>query len=299
MRASLAQGLQEAHNALDQAESAMSFAWGSEAAQRGTDANPAEAMALADLLAKDRGMRELMERVGRLMRSFKAIEDNEYGGRGTTPYSITPDNDLRRLLPSERMRLAHPATKLQTMYRFMQKQTLCYDVRSKEPKAHGPFVVCMDTSSSMRDERLMAAKAFAIAAMQTATIHGRDIHLVEFNSHAFLVPVALGTPGDRVKTIRDVASVSARGGTDFVSALRVAAEYMDAKTDVLFITDGECEIGDGLEYLPEGSQLHYIHIGHGHPNNGLAREAVQVLTTDNFENMSELATMAIGAARPE
>jgi uncharacterized protein with von Willebrand factor type A (vWA) domain/predicted DNA-binding WGR domain protein len=297
IRAALSSGLQEAHEKLDEADRAMDFAWGREPGDLSETTDPEQALDLAQLLAGDTGLQDLMEMVGRYMRSFRDVEVSEYGTHGTTPFSVTPDNDLRRLLPTERMGLAHPLLSLQTMYRFMQRQTLCYDVRSREPKSQGPFVICLDTSGSMR-HRLTQAKAFAIAALQTAANEGRDVHLVRFNSRAHDLPLDLTTPATRSQALVDVARFTASGGTDFDNAFDLANGWLASRrdADILMITDGECgfehELWGGV-FHTNGTQVHYIHVGgYDRPSVELAKIAVQTLEVNDLDDAMGVAIRA-------
>lgn len=302
IRADLAKGLQGAMEHLDSTEQAMNFAWGRGPSDLDSSVDPDEALALAELLSKDKGLAEMMDLVGKYMTTFRDIEASEYGTHGTTPFSVTPDNDLRRLLPSERIGLVHPLLQLQTMYRFMNKQTLCFDVRSREPKSHGPFVVCLDTSSSML--QLTEAKAFAIAAMQTAANEDRDVHLVRFASVAHDVDMELTRPGPRVKAMVDVGRITAGGGTCFDNAFTKAQVWLSGRegADILFITDGQCEFNPGWPgtFGSYGTDLHYIHIGtEQNTNQPLVDMAVQTLTVDDLDSIDSMASVAIAAARKE
>lgn len=67
-------------------------------------------------------------------------------------YKIKTGNNLRRLIPTELMKIGHPILKKLFYKGFAEKSLLQYEYRGKDKKAKGPIVCCIDNSGSMSGE---------------------------------------------------------------------------------------------------------------------------------------------------
>jgi len=309
-RAALKDGLDDAQEVMDRASEARDFIWGDGAGEGpgfGGSKDPGQILDLAKTLDQNHHIAEVMRLVGQFLRMFDALESELYGTDGYTPFSVTPDNDLRRLLPVERLGLAHPILATQTLYRLMLKQTLCFEVRSKEPSEQGPFVIAMDSSGSMmdlvpglRDQKIVVAGAFALAAITIASREGRACSMFHFNTQSHPIPIDMSTPEGRAKTLRKIASLPASGGTDFHQPLRTCHAFHEG-ADILFICDGQGPSPPGTEITQlakaSAQRLHYIHIGQDKVQLSLKAAAAQFVNINEFGD--EAATLALGAIKEE
>jgi uncharacterized protein YegL len=159
-------------------------------------------------------------------------------------YGVGPCDDLSRLLPSELVCLGHPALKKLMLARFIEKQTLGYEMIGREPLARGPVIVLLDESSSMRDEgKDVWSKAVALALLSTATKERRAFHLIAFNG-TLRRQVSFEPGRTTLADLERAMDADCAGGTNFDLPLTRAAELIKtARTlhaaDVVLITDGE------------------------------------------------------------
>ena len=102
-----------------------------------------------ELLKKLRDSSKL-KRIAELAGRFKRIatqRQREKVRKGMDEiYDISQGNEIGKLIPSELMKLRHPATKLLFFKDFAEKKLLQYDLRGKEKKQRGAIVACIDDS---------------------------------------------------------------------------------------------------------------------------------------------------------
>ncbi|MCU0664950.1 MAG: VWA domain-containing protein [Myxococcota bacterium] len=211
----------------------------------GTKATDLAAMrALAERLRKSDMLRHISRLAGRLERVAAAKAQSKVRPGVGEIYGVGPCDDLSRLLPSELVCLGHPVLKKLMLARFIEKQTLGYEMIGREPLSRGPVIVLLDESSSMRDEgKDIWSKAVALALLSTATKEKRHFYLVAFS--ASLRREVSIEPGKA--TLDDIAKAldsPCAGGTDFDLPLQRAAELLRTSpklrnADVILITDGE------------------------------------------------------------
>jgi uncharacterized protein with von Willebrand factor type A (vWA) domain len=109
----------------------------------------------------------------------------------------------------------------------------------------GPIIVAVDDSGSMGGEKIIWAKALALAIAKIAAMEGRDLIWVRFEVRADFNIFRGGKIPERdvVRLISDFRA----GGTDFRSWMNGIIENADRfpavrKADLLLITDGECQV---------------------------------------------------------
>lgn len=131
--------------------------------------------------------------------------------------------------------------------RFLNKGLLTYELVSNDSKGKGPIVLCYDGSGSMEGNKILETKAHIVAIIEIARQQKRNMVLIQFSSKdepliiKELSPVNV-TPSD----VFEIYDTFIRGGTDFEKPLNKALEYLTKSSykegDILFITDGFCEI---------------------------------------------------------
>jgi uncharacterized protein with von Willebrand factor type A (vWA) domain len=171
-------------------------------------------------------------------------------------HSITLGNDLEHILPTELGALSHPLRNLDFKRRYTEGQLLQYDLQGKEKVGRGPMVANVDVSGSMTDRmsdgstRLDWAVSIALALVDTATRQKRKSRITFFNGN--IVNTVEFLPGERnVEKMLQVATTGASGGTNFKYPLEDSVRTIEQvgyrQADVVFITDGECEIDESFE----------------------------------------------------
>ena len=155
-------------------------------------------------------------------------------------------SDLERVVPTE---LKLP--KLYFRIKFVESKLLLYE--KVLPKTLGPFYLLIDKSGSMEGEKIMWAKATAIALLMKARKENRDCYLRFFDGlpHPLIkVPRKMKT-SDMISLIKYLARVKGGGGTDITRAIVTACDditsgTIKSKSDVIIITDGEDRISETI-----------------------------------------------------
>jgi len=155
-------------------------------------------------------------------------------------------SDLERVVPTE---LKLP--KLYFRIKFVESKLLLYE--KVLPKTLGPFYLLIDKSGSMEGEKIMWAKATAIALLMRARKENRDFYLRFFDGlpHPLIkVPRRMKT-SDMISLIKYLARVKGGGGTDITRAIATACDDITSgtikgKSDVIIITDGEDRISETI-----------------------------------------------------
>ena len=195
-------------------------------------------------------LRDITRQLGRMKEVLSSLRKNAYAhGRGEK-FSLTRGRDLRNLLSGELALLASPATTPLFLRRYNAKGLNQYAKREKVRKGGGDVIVCLDESGSTRGDNAAWGKALALAVQDICTSEGRKFVLVHFAGKKH-IRVDRFLPG---KFTRSDVLASAEhffgGNTDFevplTEALRLIREEEFEKADILFVTDGYCDISDAM-----------------------------------------------------
>lgn len=241
-------------------ETAQTAAYASACWGTGDSTGNEKAQQNKELLQKLRNntyLQDVTRQLGRMKEVLSVLRKNAYThGRGEK-FSLTRGRDLQNLLSGELALLASPATTPLFMRRYAAKGLVQYAKREKIRKGRGDVIVCLDESSSTSGENAAWGKALALAVQDICAHEGRTFALIHFSGK------------DEVRTDRFLPGkftaeelfVAAEhffdGGTDFETPLHEALRLMDEEAfenaDILFITDGYCDISDSLaEKLQNG-----------------------------------------------
>ena len=148
------------------------------------------------------------------------------------------------------MTLHHPVLRKDFHRRYLDQQLLQYSLRGIEEKGKGPMIVCLDGSSSMAGEKEIWSKAVTLTLVDIARRQRRLFRSICFSSADTPLQVLDMNPRDRyeleAKHVMDLAEYFPGGGTDFQRPLDAALECLQQarfkKGDIVFITDGECQV---------------------------------------------------------
>lgn len=195
-------------------------------------------------------LQDITRQLGRMKEVLSALRKNAYAhGRGEK-FSLTRGRDLQNLLSGELALLASPATTPLFLRRYNAKGLNQYAKREKIRKGGGDVIVCLDESGSTRGDNAAWGKALALAVQDICASEGRKFALVHFAGRKH-IRVDRFLPG---KFTRSDVLASAEhffgGNTDFevplTEALRLIQEEEFEKADILFVTDGYCDISDTM-----------------------------------------------------
>ncbi len=205
----------------------------------------------ADLLAlvrKSPVLRDISKYLGRFREIFAQGKRNGYAyGRGEK-YSLELGRDLSRAITSELAMLASPQTMPLFLRKYQRGQIKQYQRREPAYKGMGDIICCLDESGSTKGDPAAWGKAVALTLLEIAVDSGRDFALVHFSGvGSFKVDVFQAgeyTMEDKLRA----AETFLGGGTDFQTPMDQALLLMELggfeNADIVFITDGECELPD-------------------------------------------------------
>ena len=122
----------------------------------------------------------------------------------------------------------------------------------------GDIICCLDESGSTEGEAAAWGKAVAMTLLEIAAESRRRFALIHFAGSSSC-QVDIFRPGEY--TLEDKLTASETflgGGTNFERPIREAIRLMDTegfeKANMVFITDGECELPDACQQELQASQ---------------------------------------------
>ena len=159
-------------------------------------------------------------------------------------YGYEEGSDLERIVPSE---LAMPEELFYV--RLAESQLLLYQKQIKE--SLGPIYLLLDKSGSMDGEKILWAKAVALALYSRARRENRDFYLRFFDNIPYpLIKVIKNAKSkDVIKMIEYIGKIRGGGGTDISRSVISACEdikegHVKGVSEVIILTDGEDKIAE-------------------------------------------------------
>lgn len=210
---------------------------------------------------------DISKYLGRFREIFAQGKKNGYSyGRGET-YALEFGNDLSRAITSELAMLASPETLPLFLQKYQRKQIKQYRRRERVFKGMGDIICCLDESDSTKGDAAAWGKAVAMTLLEIASDSNRRFALVHFSGSTH-VKTDVFLPGKY--TIEDklrAAETFLNGGTNFEAPMREALRLMKESgfenADIVFITDGECELPEpfALTLRQRQSEQHFTVTG--------------------------------------
>ncbi len=204
--------------------------------------------ALLERVRRSDTLRDISKYLGRFREIFAQCKRNGFAyGRGEK-YSLELGNDLSRALTSELAMLATPQTQPLFLRKYQRRQIKQYRRREPIYKGAGDMICCLDESGSTSGELASWGKAVALTLLEIAESDGRKFALVHFSGPgSFKTDVFLPKQYSMEDKIR-AAETFLDGGTNFRTPLDEALRLMEEdgfeNADIVFITDGECELSE-------------------------------------------------------
>jgi uncharacterized protein with von Willebrand factor type A (vWA) domain len=244
MQAEAIKVAQELEDATEEAE-----VWG-DTIGTGARTPPGQKLELGRRLAGNEKLKKLARMVGRMKFHALALRKKVFERSSEELLEIEQGDALHRLLPHELLSLHHPILRKDFYRRFLDQELIQYSLRGVEEKGKGPMIVCLDGSSSMSGDKEIWSKAVALTLLEIARKQRRLFRSICFSSADTPLQVLDMNPRDRyeveTKTIMDLAEYFPGGGTDFQKPLDAALDCLKQsrfkKGDIIFITDGECQV---------------------------------------------------------
>ncbi|HOJ10602.1 MAG TPA: hypothetical protein PK733_08415 [Clostridiales bacterium] len=209
-------------------------------------------------------MAKLVGRYRRLARSkLKDSYTYDIGER----YSVELGNDLNRVLSSEFAMLSNPHSKLVFLKKYAGKQLKQFKKREKVGKGSGNMVICCDESGSMNSGKDFWSKAICCSLLEVALSNNKNFASIHFSSKGKCVTNEINKENYSLEAVMKMACNFLDGGTDFETPLLEAKKLLETDkykyADLVFITDGECDISDDFlkEFLKTKNEMKFNVIG--------------------------------------
>jgi uncharacterized protein with von Willebrand factor type A (vWA) domain len=286
----------EAIKAAQQLEEAAEEAeqWGTSLGS-GYRSPPGQKLELGKRLAGNEKLKKLSRMIGRMKFHAAALRKKIFERSSEEILEVERGDAVNRLLPPELLTLTHPLLRKDFQRRLLDQELLQYSLRGVEEKGKGPMVVCLDGSSSMAGDKEIWSKAVALTLLEIARRQRRLFRSICFSSDD--MPLQVLDMNQRahyemeMTKVMDLAEYFPGGGTDFQKPLDAALECLKTskykKGDVVFITDGECQVtpewAENFRKEKEklGFSLYSILIDVGSNSLGTLKEFSDRITTIN------------------
>ncbi len=197
-------------------------------------------------LVKNTDVKKLLEWLERMPSLSTIVKRKKYRFSKGFIEGYTTGSDLDRLVPTE---LAYP--EIYFYARLADNKLLLYDKYLQA--SLGPLYVLVDKSGSMEGEKILWAKATAIALFLRSRIERRPFFIRFFDSEPFSLMRLRSSakPSEALRFLEYLAMVRGGGGTDISKAIITAcndiAKYRSrGLSEIILITDGEDRIAKSL-----------------------------------------------------
>jgi uncharacterized protein with von Willebrand factor type A (vWA) domain len=235
---------QQLEDATEEAES-----WGHSLGS-GERSPPGQKLELGKRLAGNEKLKKLARMVGRMKFHAMALRKKVFERSSEEVLEVERGDSIHRLLPHELLTLHHSVLRKDFYRRFLDQELLQYSLRGVEEKGKGPMIVCLDGSSSMSGDKEIWSKAVALTLLEIARRQRRLFRSICFSSEETPLQVVDLNPREhyevKMKNVMDLAEYFPGGGTDFQKPLDAALDCLKEsrfkKGDIVFITDGECQV---------------------------------------------------------
>ncbi|MCM1149313.1 MAG: hypothetical protein NC319_04365 [Butyricicoccus sp.] len=157
---------------------------------------------------------------------------------------------MSRALTSELAMLASPLTTPLFLRKYQRKQLKQYQRRESIHKGMGDMIVCLDESLSTVGDDAAWGKAVALTLLDIATDSKRSFALIHFSGPGSFKSDIFRPGSYSEQDKMAAAECFLGGGTDFETPLREAVRLISEdgfeNADVVFITDGDCELQEAF-----------------------------------------------------
>ena len=183
--------------------------------------------------------------LGRLKELMEGKRKNGYAYVCGEKYTLELGADLSRALASEFVLLALPETTPLFLRKLHKKSLKQYRRREPIHKGSGD-IICMLDESDSAEEAAPWCKAVALALLDIAMRDHRRFAMIHFSGKGhFKTDLFIPQQYDREDVLR-AAELFLNGGTDYTTPLQEALRLMEEdgfeNADMVFITDGACEL---------------------------------------------------------
>jgi len=212
-----------------------------------------EKLDLAAKLSKNDKLKKLSLLVGSLKDEMLSTRRKVWSKRGSEVFDVSVGDDIGRIIPTELVSLRHKLLKHDFKKRYVDGRLFQYYL--KEERGRGPMVICLDGSSSMDGNKELWSKGVCLTLLDIAKRERRKFNVIVFSSGGAPLKIfesvgkeGLSGWGMKESEIMELAEYFPGGGTNFEEPLNKALELLEESKfkggDIVFITDGESNVGD-------------------------------------------------------
>lgn len=205
-----------------------------------------EDVSIALKLAKNTDIKKILMFLTRMPSIGSIVKKKKVSYQRGEVEGYTVGSDIERIVPTE---LAYPS--LYLYMKIADGRILLYN--KVLHMTMGPIYVLLDKSGSMDGNKILWAKASALALLIRSRIEKRAFYIRFFDSEPYkLMKIrANAKPSDVLKVVEYIASVRNGGGTDISKTIITACnDVMKLKSkdisDLIIITDGEDRVAKSL-----------------------------------------------------
>jgi uncharacterized protein with von Willebrand factor type A (vWA) domain len=205
-----------------------------------------EKLALAQRIRSSSKLKQLSELVGRFQRIAIHKQKTKAAHASDEVVGIELGSDLARVLPVELAKLHHPVLKREFYKKFTERELMQYRMDGKKPEGKGPILCMVDSSGSMQGSRELWSKAVALGLLLIARRQKRHIVVGHFGNADVYQDWMFREGKAPPQELLDCAELFFNSGTNYQRPLEEILKHIETsefkKADLIFITDGECNI---------------------------------------------------------
>lgn len=206
-----------------------------------------EAFELFELMKGNKSIAELLRMVGRMKNLLASSKFKKLKATADETYEVKVGKSIVDALPSERMLLAHPKTRILFLSKYVQESLLVYKKKKNKKQGRGPIICCIDESASTSNNNVIEwEKALGITLSKIAEKEKRDIFWISFSSPGQTKTRFIKKGAYSFSELKEFITHFFNGNTCFNSAFKACFEAIgqSSKADIVFITDGACGMSD-------------------------------------------------------
>lgn len=206
-----------------------------------------------DKIASNGSLRRIFDIAGRLRRFARAAQQSKTKHGYDDMVGVHLDGNPAHLVSAELSKLDIEGLDLDLLRRIATRQAVCRQYEGVQPEGQGPVVVVVDESGSMRGSKVDSAKGLALTMGWVAMHQKRWITFIGY-SGGYTGNLLTFKPGrwDQEKLLEWLVHFYDNGSDLDLPIYELPNVYWPklqapkGKTDVVFITDAECNINSKM-----------------------------------------------------
>lgn len=202
---------------------------------------------------EDRKFIDFINKVGRGRKAARIAQLEKSKGKSIAINRESKSDRIDYLIDDEYINLGIDIEEFEDDFydRFLQMNLQTTSLIDKKEKIKGPIILCYDGSGSMDGAKIRETRAQILSILEIAKMQKRKLVLIQFAAASEPLYIKELNPNYiSSQDILEILDTFICGGTDFVNPLEKAIEYIlmdkNKKSDILFITDGLCDIPDNF-----------------------------------------------------